>query len=165
MQIAADMKGIIIYYSYSGNTKKVAETLAESLKVKGEVEIISLEPTDESGNFFSQAKRAFWKKRATIKQTTYDLSGFDYICIGTPVWAFAPAPAINTYLDNCFGLEGKKTILFTTYGSGTGNERCINYMKEILAKKGVKEFNKFSVGQIKVKDKEFILAKIKEVLT
>jgi NAD(P)H-dependent FMN reductase len=78
------------------------------------------------------------------------------------VWAFGPAPACNTYLDESLGVAGKSIILFTTYGSGTGNERCLNYMQSLLRKKGAKDFKKFSIQQHKAKNKELVLAKIAE---
>jgi flavodoxin len=156
------MKSIIIYYSYSGNTKKVTEILAEYLRQKGEVEEIELTGLDEAKTFLAQGKRALIHTRARIAPVVFDLSVYDLICLGTPVWAFAPAPAVNTYLDNCRGVEGKDVILFTTYGSGAGRERCLNYMQRILAKKGAKNFKRFSIQQFQVKDKEFVLAKIKE---
>jgi len=157
------MKSAIIYYSYSGNTKLVAGILNEYLNSKGEVEIVELKTLDESDKFFSQAARAFWKKKAQIQPVNYDLKNYDLICLGTPVWAFSPAPAMNTYLDNCVGLEGKEVILFTTYGSGTGNERCLDYMQRILSQKGAKGFKRFSIQQGKVKYQEFVLSKIKEI--
>lgn len=156
------MQSVIVYYSYSGNTQKVADVLTEYLKPQGEVDVIELKGLDESDKFLTQAARAFRHKRATIQPVNLDLSGYDLICMGTPVWAFGPAPAMNTYLDKCFGVEGKSVILFSTYGSGTGNERCLNYMQDILAKKGAKDFKKFSIQQFKVNDKEFVLSKIKE---
>lgn len=157
------MKSAIIYYSFSGNTKKVAEVLAEYLKGRGEVELTALKCLDESSNFFTQAIRAFRHKKGELALMNFDLSTYDLICLGTPVWAFGPAPAINTYLDKCFGLEGKSVILFTTYGSGTGNQRCLNYMQNILAKKGAKDFKEFSIQQFKVNDKNFVVSKIKEI--
>ena len=130
------MKSIIIYYSFSGNTKKVAGLLAEYLKQKGEVEIYELKDLNENGRFFSQCAKAFRHERTNIQETNYDLSGYDLICFGSPVWAFGPAPAINTYLDKSTGVEGKNIILFTTHGSGASNERCLNYMQGLLSKKG-----------------------------
>ena len=158
------MRSIIIFYSYSGNTKKVAEVLVNYLKEKGEVELVELRALDESSNFFAQARRAFYKKRAKLSAVNFDLTKYDTVCLGTPVWAFAPAPAMNAYLDKCVGLEGKSLILFSTYGSGTGNNRCLNYMQGILVKKGVKVFKRFSIQQGKVMDKEFVLSKIKQVV-
>ena len=157
------MKSIIIYYSYSGNTGKVASVLAEYLREKTEVEIIDLKPQDESCSFLGQCRRAFFKQRATIETIKTDLSGYDVICIGSPVWAFAPAPAINTYLDKCFEIENKEVILFTTYGSGTGNQRCLNYMQSLLARKGVNIFRRFSIQQFKANNQEFVFSKIKEM--
>jgi len=157
------MQSIIIYYSYTGNTKRVASFLGEHLRQMGAVEVVELKSLDEPDKFLGQAFRAFRHKRAKIDPASSDLKKYDLICLGTPVWAFAPAPAMNTYLDQCYGLEGKEVILFTTYGSGTGNTRCLNYMQEILSKKGARKLNRFSIQQFKVKDKEFVLAKIQEV--
>ena len=157
------MQSIIIYYSYSGNTKKVAQMLTELLAQKGEVQQTELVGLDESKSFFGQCRRAFLRKKATLQPVNFDLSEFDLICFGTPVWAFGPAPAINTYLDKCFGVEGKAVILFSTYGSGTGNKRCLDYMQDMLVKKGAKDFKRFSIQQFKVNNKEFVLSKIKEI--
>jgi len=157
------MKSAVIYYSYTGNTKRAADALAEHLKQKGQVELIMLEGLDESGNFLKQSARALRHKRATIQNVDFNLSGYDLLCFGTPVWAFGPAPSMNTYLDSCLGVEGKDIILFTTYGSGTGNKRCLDYMQDILIKKGARSFKRFSVQQLKVGNKEFVASKIKEV--
>ena len=156
------MKSIIVYYSYSGNTRKVALVLAEYLREKTEVEIIDLKPQDESCSFLGQCRRAFFKQRAKIETANVDLSHYDLICLGSPVWAFAPAPAMNTYLDRCFGLENKKLVLFTTYGSGVGNERCLNYMQDSLTRKGAQQFSRFSIPQFKSGTRNFIMAEIKE---
>lgn len=154
------MRSAVVYYSYSGNTKLVAEALSLYLSGKGEVQVVDLQPQDESRSFFGQCKRAFWHKRAKLKPAKFDLSGYGVLCFGTPVWAFGPSPAMNAYLDRCSGVAGKKVILFTTYGSGTGNQRCLNFMQSILAKKGCRDFSRFSVQQFKVKDKEFVQAEI-----
>ena len=158
------MKAIVIFYSYSGNTKKVADVLAGYLSQEYEVKVSRLEALDESSSFFQQATRALLHKKAKISSLDFDLSNYDLICLGSPVWAFAPAPAMNAYLENCSGLLGRPVVLFTTYGSGTGVNRCLNYMQEILSKKGVKDFRRFSIQQFKVNNKEFVLSKIKETL-
>jgi len=158
------MKSIIIYYSCTGNTQKAAYALWEYLKPQSEVDFIELKGLDESHSFFGQCQRAFWHKKAAIQPVNLDLRTYDLICMGTPVWAFGPAPAMNTYLDKCFGLEGKPIILFSTYGSGTGNERCLNYMQSILSKKGAKEFKRFSIQQFKAQNKDFVLSKIRQIL-
>ncbi len=157
------MKSIIIYYSYTGNTRCVAQALASYLKSKNEVEVVELKSLDENSNFFRQAKRAFIRAKAKLDLTHTDLSSYEMVCLGTPVWAFRPTPAMNAYLNECKGLEGKAVALFTTSG-GMGDEGCINYMQEMLIKKGAKTFRKFSIPQGKVRDSEFILSKIKDAM-
>ena len=142
----------------------VADILTEYLTRRYEVRVLRLEASDESASFFIQAVRALFHRRAKISSVEFDLSGYNLICLGTPVWAFAPAPAVNAYLEGCFGLEGKAAVLFTTYGSGTGVSRCLNYMKDNLSNKGARDFQEFSIQQFKVGDKEFVNKVISENL-
>jgi len=158
------MKSVIVYYSYSGNTKKVAQELADYLKATSEVAMIELVAQDEPRSFLGQCRRALWHGKAKIESVNTNLLAYDIICFGTPVWAFGPAPALNTYLEECSGLCGKTAVLFTTYGSGTGNDWCLTYMRGILAKKGIDDFKRFSVQQYKVDDAEFVQSVIKETL-
>ncbi len=156
------MKSIIVFYSNSGNTGRTAGLLGEFLQARGEVRFCELRPLDESRSFFGQASRAFCRARSAIPEMDFNLGTYDLICLGTPVWAFGPAPAINTYLDRCSGLQGKTAVLFTTYGSGTGNGRCLDYMRRILAGKGAKDFKCFSIQQFKVNDREHVLKTIEQ---
>ncbi|HTZ11583.1 MAG TPA: NAD(P)H-dependent oxidoreductase [Candidatus Margulisiibacteriota bacterium] len=159
------MKSAVIYYSFSGNTRKVAMILSEYLRRLGEVSVIELKAPGESNNFFTQAGKAFRHKREEIETVELDLAGYDLISLGTPVWAFGPAPAMNSCLDRCSGIKGKRVILFTTYGSGTGNERCLNYMQQILLSKGASSFERFSIQQSKSNDKESVLNEITKVVS
>ncbi|MCX7926883.1 MAG: NAD(P)H-dependent oxidoreductase [Candidatus Omnitrophica bacterium] len=159
------MKSVIVFYSYSGNTYAVAKILAEYLEKNSEVELRKLVAKDEAQTFLGQCKRAFFKKKALLAQVSFDLSKADIFCLGTPVWAFGPAPAINAFIEQCSEIkETTMVVLFTTYGSGAGNERCLNIMQDSLRKKGAKNFKRFSIQEAKVKDKEFVLSQIKRVL-
>ncbi len=158
------MRSLVVYYSYSGNTQKVAVVLAKFLEEKGQVDELELLAEDESKSFLGQCQRAFWQKRAKIGLVDFDLSKYDLICLGTPVWAFGPAPALNTYLDHASGVAGKKIVLFCTYGSGAGKKRCLDYMEKILADKGAVGFRRFYIQQSKIEEKEFVISEIKKVL-
>jgi flavodoxin len=154
------MKSIVIYYSYSGNTRKLAMVLNDYLAQKGESQLLELHALDEARSFLGQCRRAVTHTKAKLAPVNFDFSGYDLICFGTPVWAFAPAPAMNSCLDKCTGLDNKRILLFSTYGSGTGNERCLRFMQELLAKKGAADFKQLSLQQSKVKDKGFVLTQI-----
>jgi len=158
------MKSVVIYYSYSGNTKRAALLLQEHLSAKGSADLVELETMDESRNFFVQCWRAFKRRRAQLKGIAVDLAQYDTICFTSPVWAFAPAPAMNAYLDACRGVAGKQVVLMTTYGSGTGNDLCLQYMQALLEARGVVDFKLISLPGHKTRKKDFVLAKIKEVM-
>ncbi|MFC1646388.1 flavodoxin family protein [Candidatus Omnitrophota bacterium] len=158
------MTSAIVYYSYTGNTRKVALQLKDYLERKGSVELIEIKALDESKSFFGQCNRAFFGKEAIIEGVRLELSGFDLICVGTPVWAFGPAPAINAYLNKCAGVKNKTVVVFTTYGSGTGNGKCIRKIENSLKKKGAIKFRSFSIQQFKTSNKDFILDVLNKTL-
>jgi flavodoxin len=157
------VKTVIIYYSFSGNTRLVARLLAKVLGEKSEVELVELKDLDEDGKFINQGRRAFKHIRAKIEEVNFNLSEYDLICLGTPVWAFTTTPAMNTYLEQCSGLENKRIVLFTTSG-GIGDKRCLKYMQDILSKKGVTNFSSFSIPANRIKNKDFILTEIQEIM-
>ncbi|MBN1354338.1 MAG: NAD(P)H-dependent oxidoreductase [Candidatus Omnitrophica bacterium] len=133
------MKSAIIYYSYTGNTHRIAELISGILKEKGEeVTLIRVRPVKEKTNFLVQCREAFLKKKPDISETVLDLGDFEKIIVGSPVWAFKPAPAVNTYLEKCSSVEGKKAICFVTYGSGTGRESALRAMGQALNEKGAR---------------------------
>jgi flavodoxin len=150
------MNSLVVYYSYSGNTKNIAEKLGNVLSGQGQVDYCELTPTDESNNFFAQCARALTNKRASIAAVNFDLSEYDLVCLGTPVWAFAPTPAVNTFLDNCQNLDNKLAISFTTYGSGSGVKKCVSTIDNTLKKKGVSKVSNFNIQQNKINDTAYV---------
>ena len=154
------MKSLVVYYSFSGNTKEVAQMLHDVLSQRGVCDLYELKPKDESTNFFIQANRAFCKARARLDKAPYDVCYYDLICVGTPVWAFGPAPAVNTYLEGIIKLEGKDALCFMTYGSGLGANLCIEKMKKALKTKGAFKLFSFGIQQGRADDKSFVKEQI-----
>lgn len=133
------MKSIIIYYSYTGNTHRVAELIVDTLKDKNEeARPVRIRPLKEETNFFAQCIGSFLAKKPQLYRTLLDLRDFDRIIIGSPVWAFKPAPAINTFLDKCNSLAGKDTLCFVTCKGFIGRSATLNFMKRALEAKGVR---------------------------
>ena len=142
------MKTAIVYYSYSGNTHRVAQIILEILKNKGEEAVpVRIRPLKEETKFMLQCKDAFLGKRPDLYKTLLDLKDFDRVILGSPVWAFKPAPAINTYLDKCSSLDGKSAILFVTYGSGVGKDKTLEAIKNRLEKRGARVTGTISLQQ------------------
>lgn len=158
------MKSLIVYFSQSGNTASVAINLSNILKENGEVKIIGLEDKEQKDGFLSQCKRAFLRQRAEIDEVPFDVSGYDLVCVGSPVWAFNPAPAILTYLNKISGLDDKKAVCYITYGSGLGRGKALEFMRESMEKKGAKKVYGFEINQARSKDIEFLKNRVKEIL-
>lgn len=114
-------KTLIIYYSYSGTTKKVAETLREL--TQGTLYEISLaEPYTGSSNDVSDHvfKERGDKKMPEIAGELPDIEEYDRVLIGTPVWNNSMANPIFSLLEKTdFG--GKPVALFWTYITNEGN--------------------------------------------
>jgi flavodoxin len=159
------MKTLITYYSFSGNTDRVAKIFADSLKAKGEVMLQRLKPTDDITGFALQCRAAFTKKRAKLDASVnFDASSFDLVILGSPVWAFAPVPAINSYLDNLNGLHGKRIVVLLTSGSGLGVNRCFNNIRDILRSKGAASVDYINIPDRKQGDTGFIAAAVSKYL-
>ena len=113
-------KKIIVYFSYTGNTRKIAEKIKESLKCDM-LEIQTVKPyskdyqtvVDEEQNNESS------KKAPEIKDINIDLNIYNEIIIGTPVWWYTIAPAIRTFLKQN-ELAGKTIIPFATNAGWLG---------------------------------------------
>ena len=159
------MKTMITYYSFSGNTDKVAKIFAEALKAKGEVSMQRLKPADEITAFSAQCRAAFTRKRAELGPgVNFDMSPFDLVILGCPVWAFAPVPAMNSYLDKVNGLHGKRVLIFLTSGSGLGVGRCFKNIREALRSKGASAIEDINIPDRKQGDTRFITASISKFL-
>lgn len=152
------MKILINYYSFSGNTERVAQALERFFRERGnEVRLQRLIPVEESRKFFVQAKQAFLKKEVDLKPgLEVDVSDYDLIVIGSPVWAFSPVPAVRSYLKIMKNCEGKKFFLFVTYGSGAGRFRCLKQMKELIQNRGGEVIGGLDISDKKIKDITFL---------
>ena len=159
------MKSLVTFYSFSGHTDKVARIFKETLKNRGEVDVQRLRPSDEARNFFSQAKAAFTGRRARLgADVKYDVSSYDIVLIGSPVWAFRPTPAINTFLDKVTGLGGKKTVVLLTSGSGAGVGKCFENIRKTLEEKGVSAVSGINISDTKLNDEGFIRSELEKVI-
>ena len=148
------MSSAVIYYSYSGNTHRVAQLIVNALKAKGEEAIpVRIRPLKEEKNFLKQCIDAFLGKKPELYKTLLDLRDFNRIILGSPAWVFKPVPAINTYLSECSSLSGKEAISFVTYGSGIGKNKTLGAMNRALEAKGAKIAGSVSFQQTESDDK------------
>jgi len=150
------MKIAIVFYSFSGNTKRLALFLKEKLEENNHsVGVVEIKPAKEINSFSLQALSALLKKEAPLKKTEVNFDEFDLIIFGTPVWAFTITPYLRSFLKNV-NLEGKKTVCFVTFGSGIGSDKALKELEGILKDKKAKVLCSFKVKDIKTKDKDYL---------
>jgi flavodoxin len=123
---------LVVFYSRTGTTRKVAQDIAGLLGCDSE-EIIDLK--DRSGiikGYLSAAKEALDKKMAPIQGIRNDPASYDMVIIGTPVWAFTMACAIRTYITANKD-KFKRLAFFCTVG-GLGAKKTLADMEAICGK-------------------------------
>lgn len=111
-------KMLVLYYSQTGNTKAVAEEIAN--KLGADIEEITMEdPYDP--DFQATIDRCLKEREQNILPTIHpvkaDLANYDVIFLGYPVWFGTYAPPVITFLNSA-DLSGKKIVPFCTFGSG-----------------------------------------------
>ena len=109
---------LVLYYSQTSNTKTVAREIATRLGADIE-EIIPLKPYE--GDLQATVERCRQEREEgitpEIQPLTSDLSQYDVIFLGYPVWFGTYAPPVAALLDQV-DLSGKKIVPFCTFGSG-----------------------------------------------
>jgi len=124
------MKALVVYYSLEGNTKKLAQQLADYLKA----ETLELKPTKEvngekRSKYLWGGRQAMMKTKPTLQTYEFDQDNYDLIALGTPVWAMTYSPPLRSFLSEN-SLKNKKIILFCTHEGGAG--RTIKKLNEDL---------------------------------
>ncbi len=114
----ANKKILVAYYSYSGNTKEVAEAIHE--KVGGDIFEIKTEGTypDEYRPMTEQAKKEIQNGyRPKLTTSVENIKQYDVVFLGSPIWWGTITPQVSSFLDN-YDLSGKTVVPFITHGGG-----------------------------------------------
>ncbi len=112
-----DKKILVAYFSWSGNTKVIAEKI--HTQVGGDIfriEPVTPYPDDYQETAYGIAKEQKDKGiHPPIKNT--DISSYDVIFVGAPAWWYTMAPPVMTFLEQN-NFEGKIIVPFVTHGGG-----------------------------------------------
>lgn len=107
------MKKLVIYYSYTGNTRLVANKIKEKLNC----DILELTPKIPFSTDYDEVVNEYQTnsidKNVEINDIGINLDDYDELIIGTPVWWYTMCPVISTFLKN-YDLSGKTINVFAT---------------------------------------------------
>lgn len=134
---------LIVYYSLTGNTQFIAETIQEAIKA----DIEELKPIKElnpnsSMKYVWGGMQATMKKKPKLNPVSKNPLDYDLVFLGTPVWAWTFSPPLRTYISK-FDLSGKKLAIWTCSAGEPGKvlEKFENALKdaEVIGKIGFRE--------------------------
>lgn len=128
------MKTLLVYYSRTGMTKKIAKMIQS--KINCDIEEIT-DNNKYSGKlgFLKGGMNASMGRTSKINSITKNPSDYDLIIIGTPVWASNIATPIYTYLMK-YNKEFKKIASFCTCMSN-GYEKTLENISKLTGKKQI----------------------------
>jgi flavodoxin len=154
------MKTSVIYNSYTGNTRGIAEQIHEACG--GDlVEVKSLQYSSRFTAYTIGCYRATKEECDRIEPASIDISASDCVVIGTPVWGRKATPAINGAVAALIGCEGKPVVIFATCGGKAGNTLPI--LAKALAAKGMTVAGQFVFTREDTRDAERVNALISKV--
>lgn len=114
------IKMLIIYYSHTGTTKYIAEKLSE--KTGGDlfrIETVKTYPSEYSA-LTEEAKRELQEgDLPALKKGPPDMSSYDLILVGGPVWWYTVATPVMSFLKQA-DFKGKRVSAFCTHEGGIG---------------------------------------------
>jgi flavodoxin len=140
------MKILVVFYSKTGNTRRVGEEIAKSLDADID-EIIDLKNRKGIMGWI-RSGRDEMKGYQTEVKTEKDPGKYDLVVVGTPVWAWASTPAVRAYITN-FKNKFKKVAVFSTSGD-TAPEKPKFVLEKILGK-NISTYTGWTSAEIKNK--------------
>lgn len=112
-------KSLVIYYSLQGQTKRVAEMIAD--KTGADIFRIELEEDYNLGTVLDVSKQHIKNQyMPEIKPFNLNLDEDEQIIIGTPVWWYTYTAPIRSFLQH-HSLNGKTLHFFSTHAGANGS--------------------------------------------
>lgn len=155
-------KTLVAYFSASGTTALLAKKLADAIGA----DLYEIQPaqkyTDDDLNWNDKNSRSSKEMndrsfRPAIVDGVENMTQYDRIFIGFPIWWYVAPTIVNTFLEQ-YDLSGKTVIPFATSGgSGMGNTNAElkNSCKGAKLYEGKRFANGVSVFDLKSWAKKF----------
>ncbi len=126
----------VIVFSRSGNTAVLARHIAN----QQQADFFRLEAPDYALGLagWVNAMIDARKGEAVITPATLDLSAYDTVWLGSPIWLYSPAPPIWQFVENN-RFDGKEVVLFNTFNSKF-EQHYIDTLRQKILDKGATGF-------------------------
>ena len=148
-------KALVAYFSASGVTEKAAKTLAAAANA----DLFEIKPvtpyTNTDLDWMNKNSRSTIEmndpsSRPEIAGKCADMSDYDVVFVGFPVWWYVEPRIIDTFLEG-YDFSGKTVIPFATSG-GSGLGKTAENFRKILGKNvTVKDGKVLNRGETEIK--------------
>ena len=131
------MKTLVMFYSYTGKTRTVANKIA----VEENADIIELKDKTARSKFNAYVLgsiAARGQKQAELQPFNTDFSAYDKIIIAVPIWAGYPAPAFNNAVQQLPGGKEIELVLTSRSGNSKGSSEKTKTLIEAKGSKVIK---------------------------
>ncbi len=114
------MKRLVVYYSLSGNTEEAAKQLAGKLGA----DLLKLEtekpmPKRFAAQILVGGGQVMMHHIPRLKPLGKDVSAYDEIILGSPIWNSKGVPAINAFLQDEAAAAKVRSLFFLSGGGET----------------------------------------------
>lgn len=114
----ASSKSLVVYYSQTGATKKLAEIFQKAKNADVfEIATATPYPSTYDSTIAAVGAQRESKQWPALVNAKADLAKYDTVYLGYPIMFGSFAPPVYTFLDSN-DLSGKVVVPFCTYGSG-----------------------------------------------
>lgn len=119
-----DKKILVAYFSHTGTTKRIAEELSQ----KAGGDLFEIAVRNDYSNVYTESNREIRKnERPALKNQIDNISDYDIVFVGYPVWWHATPAPVNTFLES-YDLSGKLIIPFCTSGESDIDETMPTFL-------------------------------------
>ena len=142
------IKDLVVYYSFEGSTRLIAENIAQVLNA----DILECKPIKDLrsksfSKYFWGGRQVLMKKKPKLVDFSIKPDDYSFIIIGTPVWSSNYTPAIRSFLS-LVKLKDKKIALFCCHEGGIG-KTLVNLKKDLSENKIISEMDFKNVAKNK----------------
>lgn len=133
---------LVTYFSASGTTQKLAENISKVVKadlyeIKPEVAYTAEDLNWHNSQSRSSVEMKDEMSRPAIIKQELDISKYDIVFVGFPIWWYVAPTIINTFLES-YDFSGKTIVPFATSG-GSGMGKTVDKLKVSVSKEALRK--------------------------
>ncbi len=128
------MKTLILYVSYSGNTRRIAEKTAAELGADIE-EVREVKRRTKAGMFLHGCPQAMRREASEIQPFEKDPADYESFVLLSPIWAGHPVPAFNAAAAR---LPKGSSVALQMVSAGGDSKKSAEGTKAMLEQMGLR---------------------------